>query len=209
MKIAIFQHYLCFSMNYLAHSFLSFSIEPVLLGQFIADDVKGNKWQLLPEEVQRGVLLHRFIDDFTDRHPLMLDLKKLLHPTLGKFSGVVLDILLDHVLSLKWHEYSQTDRQCWIDSTYRQLSGYMNEMTEKRQIIISKMIEHDWMNMYKTPEGTSRILLNMSRRIPFSNPLKDSFEVYLKHEASIQSVFDDFFPQILSATQHKLNIFAP
>lgn len=196
-------------MNYLAHSFLSFSIEPILFGQFIADDIKGNKWQHLPEDVQTGVLLHRFIDNFTDSHPIILDLKKQFHPTLGKFAGVVLDVLMDHVLSIKWHAYSTVDRQLYIESTYGQLSSFLHEMPEKRKYIIEKMIEYDWMNMYRTQEGTARILNQMSQRISFTNPLRDSFDIYLQHERDILSVFDEFFPQILSASQRKLDIFAP
>ena len=195
-------------MNYLAHSFLSFSSEPVLYGQFIADDIKGNKWQLLDKEVQTGILLHRFIDDYTDTHPLLLELKKKMHPTLGKFSGVVLDVLFDHVLSLRWQDYSDSPREKWIQSTYDQLQKRQQEMTDKRRFIIEKMIEHDWMNMYLTPEGTSQILNQMARRIPFANPMNDSFKVYFTYEKDIISTFDEFFPQILSATQLKLDTFA-
>jgi acyl carrier protein phosphodiesterase len=196
-------------MNYLAHSFLSFSSEPVLFGQFIADDIKGSKWQQFEKSVQTGILLHRFIDDYTDSHPLLLELKKQLYPTLGKFSGVVLDVLFDHVLSQNWHHYSEQMRETWIQSTYSLLQKRQAEMTDKRRFIAEKMIEHDWMNMYKTEDGTSRILNQMSLRIPFANPLKDSFQIYRMHEKDIISTFQDFFPQILWATQNKLDTFAP
>ena len=195
-------------MNYLAHSFLSFSSEPILFGQFIADDIKGNKWQLHEKEVQHGILLHRFVDDYTDTHPLLLNLKRRLHPSLGKFSGVVLDVIFDHVLSLKWQDYSKHPREEWIDSTYTLLQKRLDSMTEKRRFIAEKMIEKDWMNMYLTREGTSEILNQMAKRIPYANPLKDSFQAYLSHEKHIISTFDEFFPQILSATKDKLDIFA-
>ena len=197
-----------FAMNYLAHSFLSFANEPILFGQFIADDVKGRKWEQFPKEIQAGILLHRFIDDYTDKHPLVLELKTQLHPTLGKFAGVVLDVLFDHVLSLRWNEHSTTERELWIQSTYEQLALRRNEMTERRQFITGKMIEHDWMNMYRTAEGTATILNQMSKRIPFENPLNNSFAVFLKHEKHIISTFDEFFPQVLAQSQLKLNTFA-
>jgi acyl carrier protein phosphodiesterase len=63
--------------------------------------------------------------------------------------------------------------------------------------------------MYVSQHGTSQILNQMAERIPFTNPLKDSFEVYLMYEKDIISTFDEFFPQILSATQLKLDTFAP
>ena len=71
-------------------------------------------------------------------------------------------------------------------------------MTEKRQFILSKMIEHDWMSMYHTAEGTSRILEQMSRRISIENPLNRALEAFLMHEKHIISTFDEFFPRIKS-----------
>ena len=45
---------------------LSGNDNEVLFGNFIADAVKGNSYLDLSKKVQEGVLLHRFIDDFTD-----------------------------------------------------------------------------------------------------------------------------------------------
>jgi acyl carrier protein phosphodiesterase len=196
-------------MNYLAHTFLSFSQEPLVYGQFIADDIKGKQWMEHNREVQKGILLHRFIDDYTDQHVLVMELKQKLHPSLGKFAGVALDVLFDHVLSLRWQDYSKEPRIEWIQRSYSLLSERKHEMTEKRQFILSKMIEHDWMSMYHTAEGTSRILEQMSRRISIENPLNRALEAFLMHEKHIISTFDEFFPEILAAAQMKLDTFAP
>lgn len=192
----------------MAHTFLSFSKEPLVYGQFIADDVKGKQWMEYDREVQKGILLHRFIDDYTDQHALVLGLKRQLHPSLGKFAGVALDVLFDHVLSQRWQDYSQEPRTEWIKRTYSLLNERKNEMTEKRQFILNKMMEHDWMNMYHTPEGTSQILQQMSRRISIENPLSHALEAFVMHEKHIISTFDEFFPQILAAAQMKLDTFA-
>jgi len=45
-------------MNYLAHLYLSGSNEHVLVGNFIADSVKGSKHKDYPYDIQRGILLH-------------------------------------------------------------------------------------------------------------------------------------------------------
>ena len=56
-------------MNYLAHLYLSGKNEDILIGNFIADSVKGSKYKNYPTEIQRGVVLHRQIDTHTDAHP--------------------------------------------------------------------------------------------------------------------------------------------
>ncbi len=196
-------------MNYLAHSFLSFSIEPVLYGQFIADDVKGSQWKAFPYDVQQGILLHRFIDDFTDNHPLIAGVRKCLHPKLGKFSGVVLDVLLDHVLSMRWESYHSESRETWIQSTYNLLAARSEQMSDRRKFILGNMMRHDWMEMYASSEGLDAILTQMSIRIPLENPLKQGLEVFEDHRTAIVSTFDEFFPEIISVTQAKLDTFAP
>ena len=44
---------------------------PVAVGNLIADQVKGNEIQHFPLEVQKGIYLHRAIDEFTDAHPYL------------------------------------------------------------------------------------------------------------------------------------------
>ena len=196
-------------MNYLAHSFLSFSNEPILFGQFIADDIKGSRWREFPPEIQKGILLHRFIDDFTDNHPMVVKLRKCLHPTLGKFSGVALDVLFDHVLCIRWENYEETSQADWIGLTYDLLAARSPDMSEKRKFILANMIKHNWMQMYSTTEGITSILHQMSRRIPFENPLEQGVVAFEEHKNAIISTFDEFFPEIISVTQAKLDTFAP
>jgi acyl carrier protein phosphodiesterase len=50
-------------MNYLAHATLSFKNDEILTGNMISDFVKGNKKMLYPAIIQKGIMLHRMIDD--------------------------------------------------------------------------------------------------------------------------------------------------
>ena len=46
-------------MNFLAHLYLSKDNKNILIGNFIADAVKGKKHENYPKEIQAGILLHR------------------------------------------------------------------------------------------------------------------------------------------------------
>jgi hypothetical protein len=46
-------------MNYLAHIFLSGENPNVMIGNFMADSIKGSKHDFYPPEIQKGILLHR------------------------------------------------------------------------------------------------------------------------------------------------------
>lgn len=45
-------------MNFLAHFFLSNKIENIVIGNFLGDFVRGNKYKDYPEEIAKGILLH-------------------------------------------------------------------------------------------------------------------------------------------------------
>lgn len=62
-------------MNFLAHAFLSGDDPDVLFGNFVADSIKGNMLTNYSPEIQKGVVLHRAIDEFTDHHPVVRLLK--------------------------------------------------------------------------------------------------------------------------------------
>ncbi|MBK6633182.1 MAG: hypothetical protein IPG38_01660 [Chitinophagaceae bacterium] len=62
-------------MNYLAHAYLSFNDPEILLGNMISDYIKGKKQFDYPLPVQKGIRLHRFIDQFTDTHAATHELK--------------------------------------------------------------------------------------------------------------------------------------
>ena len=58
-------------MNVLAHIYLSGDSEKIIIGNYIGDYVKGRDYLKYPEPVRKGIILHRHIDAFTDRHPVV------------------------------------------------------------------------------------------------------------------------------------------
>ena len=67
-------------MNFLAHVFLSGNNENLILGNLIADSVKGKMIDLFADEVKKGILLHRMIDTYTDNHAIVKLSKMRLEP---------------------------------------------------------------------------------------------------------------------------------
>ena len=79
-------------MNFLAHIYLSGDSREILIGNFIGDYVKGKKIAGYPEEVKRGIMLHRNIDSFTDTHTITRSSKKIIAGKYGLYAGIVVDI---------------------------------------------------------------------------------------------------------------------
>jgi len=93
-------------MNYLAHLYLSGTDEKTMVGNFIGDYVKGSDWQKFPDDIKKGILLHRQIDTFTDAHAKFREAKILFRAEFGLYSGIVVDFLYDHYLAKNWNNYS-------------------------------------------------------------------------------------------------------
>ncbi len=75
-------------MNYLAHAYLSFKNEEILVGNMISDFVKGGSKFNFPVNIQKGIMLHRMIDAFADLHPATKTAINILKPAAAERSLV-------------------------------------------------------------------------------------------------------------------------
>ena len=106
-------------MNYLAHILLSGDNPEIIIGNFMADSIKGKQYKIYPEQVQIGVLLHRHIDTFTDNHHIVRQSTKRLHKKYSHYSGVIVDIFYDHFLAKNWDLYSAIPLDLFVQEVYQ------------------------------------------------------------------------------------------
>ena len=151
-------------MNYLAHIFLSGGQPDIMIGNFIADSIKGSKYDTYPPEIQKGILLHRQIDTTTDAHPAFRQSTKRLHKNYGHYSGIIVDIFYDHFLAKNWSEYSDIPLADYIQTFYELLRNNFEILPENIQKIAPIMMEGNWLLIYADLEGIDRVLAGMNRR---------------------------------------------
>jgi acyl carrier protein phosphodiesterase len=185
-------------LNFLAHIFLSGDDDQLMIGNFIADFVKGKKKDLYPERIKKGIELHRMIDDFTDHHPVVEESKKRLRSNYGKYSGVIVDLYHDHFLAANFHEYSQEDLTKYSSRVYITLQANHDLLPEGVQYFLPFMIERNWLLNYATVDGIGRALTGLGRRVSFPNKmdqavndLRAGYDFYLDD-------FNRFFPQLIT-----------
>src|SRR5437868_2883707 len=93
-------------MNFLAHAWLSFHQPEILVGNMISDFIKGKKRFDYIEAVQKGIMLHRNIDTFTDEHEATKQAKQFFKPAVGLYAGAFIDVAYDHFLANDTNEFS-------------------------------------------------------------------------------------------------------
>lgn len=151
-------------MNYLAHIYLSGSDQNIMIGNFIADSIKGSKYLEYPIAIQKGILLHRKIDSFTDHHPSFRNSTKKLHQRYGHYSGIIVDIFYDHFLAKNWNDYSKTPLEKYIAHFYDILLQNQEILPLSIQKMMPYMIESNWLLSYSSVEGITRVLKGMNKR---------------------------------------------
>jgi acyl carrier protein phosphodiesterase len=191
-------------MNYLAHIYLSNQNEGITIGNFIADGIKGKNYTKYPNEIQKGILLHRGIDSFTDSHPTVRLSTKRLHKNYGHYSGVIVDILYDHFLAKNWNIYHEQPLEDYIEDFYELLRNSFDILTPRIKRMMPYMISDNWLLSYATVEGISKILVQMNRRT--NNTSKMNFAVIELEEYynEFENEFTSFFEELKIFSNNKI-----
>ncbi|NQX76905.1 acyl carrier protein phosphodiesterase [Gilvibacter sp.] len=191
-------------MNYLAHIYLSGGDPEVTVGNFIADAVKGKDYLNYSEGIQRGIILHRAIDTFTDSHPIVKQSSKRLHKKYGHYSGVIVDILYDHFLAANWSDYSDQPLDQYVQAFYDLLQAHHDIVPERIQKIMPIMFAHNWLLSYATVEGIGKILFQMNRRTKNRSKMNFAILELEAHYDEFYEEFTTFFAELITYSAEKL-----
>jgi len=183
-------------MNHLAHCFLSFDNEDLLVGNFIGDFVKGSAWKSYPEGVQQGILLHRTIDSFTDNHPLERRSKERIRSFAGRYAGPVVDVLYDHLLALHWAKYADEAFDFFCKKVYARLGERAAEMPLVLQERLPRMLAGRFLHGYQSREGMEWVLHRFSRRMAGGMDAAGLAKFFFAEIEAFSEDFNGFFPEL-------------
>jgi acyl carrier protein phosphodiesterase len=182
-------------LNFLAHLFLAQPDEDLMLGNFIADAVKGQEHKKYSDRIAEGILMHRAIDNFTDRHECFRKTTSLLMPSQGKYAGVVADVLYDHFLARNWTSYHHQDLAYFTNEVYRLIESKLESLPVKTQYMFPYMKEHNWLLNYAEFTGVERALTGMSKRSKYPNNMSIAIEDLQLHYKEMHEHFTQFFEE--------------
>jgi acyl carrier protein phosphodiesterase len=191
-------------MNFLAHIYLSGDNDLLKIGNFMADSIRGNQYLTYPNEIQKGVLLHRHIDSFTDFHPIYRKSKHRLHEKYGHYSGVIMDIMYDHFLAKNWNTFSEIPLEKYAASFYELLQKEESLLTERTKNMIPYMIAQNWLVSYASLEGLETILFQMDYRTKNRVNMPEAMKELKQFETEFESEFFAFFDELQLSCQQKL-----
>ncbi len=191
-------------MNFLAHIYLSDDNDFIKIGNFIADSIRGKQYEHLPIDIQRGIVLHRAIDTYTDSHPVFRQSTKRLHERYHHYAGVIVDVFYDHFLAKNWSKYSEEPLDDFVGRFYQSLQDHFELLNEKTQNMVPYMIKYNWLVNYQYKESIARILFQMDQRTKNNSQMQYSIEELDQFYSEFEAEFTLFFEDLKTYVNQKL-----
>jgi len=189
-------------MNFLAHIYLSGDNDELKIGNFIADGIHG-KPDDFPPGIQKGIMLHRAIDSYTDVHPIFRLGTKRLHASYHHYAAVIMDIFYDHFLAKNWANYSNVPLEKYTADFYQLLQDNYNILPERSKDMLPHMLQYNWLVSYASIEGIARTLTQMDQRTKNKSGMKGSIKELHEFYAEFEAEFTAFFVEIQKHVEEK------
>lgn len=184
-------------MNHLAHFFLARRSAEAVVGSFLGDFVKGKiQANDFPEEMRVEIMVHRYIDGFTDADGRILQSKDIFKNTRRRFAGIALDVAFDHFLARNWSLYTNESLRGFTQNVYKDLSRNLHYFPSNFQAVLPRMIADDWLAAYENFERVKFSLQRMSLRVRGGENLVQAFEEIKANYDFFDELFKEFFPRL-------------
>ena len=189
-------------MNYLAHAYLSFNHTEILLGNMGSDFIKGKKQYDYPEGIQKGISLHREIDNYTDTHEATREARQYFKESVGLYAGAFVDVVYDHFLAIDTSEFENKEMlKAFAQNTYATLRQHIHLLPQPFQQMFPYMQQHDWLYNYQFRQGIERSFAGLVRRASYLSSHELAFRAFEDNYASLQNCYMHFFPSVKKMAQ--------
>ncbi len=162
----------------------------------MADGIHGKNFDAFPMDIQKGIILHREIDTFTDAHPIFRQSTKRLHANYHHYSGIIVDIFYDHFLAKNWSHYSNETLANFTERFYQSLRDQYELLNEKTQKMLPHLIQQNWLMSYQTVAGIENVLEKMDNRMKRDSNMRHSVTELVSYYSEFEAEFTAFFAAI-------------
>lgn len=181
-------------MNFLGHAVLSFGDAELLTGNMIGDFVKGMAAvKEYPEGIQKGIMLHRHIDSFTDTDAAVQRAQVWFRQEYGLYSGAIVDTVFDHYLAND-PQYFKTEKELlsFTHDVYKKLESQQQYFPPQFAAMFPYMKDRNWLYNYRTTMGVNRSLQGLHRRAQHMKPIDAAYKTFIISYYEIAQSYYDF-----------------
>ncbi|ORM53916.1 ACP phosphodiesterase [Pantoea conspicua] len=186
-------------MNFLAHLHLARLADSSLLGNLMADFIRGNPHQHWSTPVADGILMHRRLDVMTDALPEVRRARQLFRPETYRVAPITLDVIWDHFLARHWLKFTpDLTLTQFSAAAEREIMPQLAATPEPFQQLNAVMWRERWFEHYAEPARLERVLHGMASRRPRLAALRDSYQDFTENYDQLEALFFIFYPRLMA-----------
>ncbi|NQU84704.1 MAG: DUF479 domain-containing protein [Mariniphaga sp.] len=193
-------------MNFLAHLYLSGEDDGLVLGNFIGDYIKGSKYMKYPVKIQRGIIMHRKIDSFTDTHPLIKESSIFFKPGYGRYSGIIVDVLFDHFLAQNWNEFSAFQLGVFTRNAHALFLSNFLILPLKVKRFLPFLIQSKRLESYSSTDGLYKALEIMAHYTSLPGEQEYAMNVLKENKSELLDIFYRFMRDIINYVESDFDV---
>lgn len=186
-------------MNYLAHLHLAHLADSSLLGNLMADCVRGTPYPQWPEPIADGIAMHRRVDVMTDSLPEVRAARQFFRTETRRVAPITLDVIWDHFLSLHWDklvpEISLPD---FLGDARNVIAPKLASTPESFQNLNRYLWQDRWMERYAEAAYLQKVLRGMASRRPRLAALAESYQDFIDNYQRLEDFFWQFYPRMMA-----------
>lgn len=166
------------------------------MGNLIEDFLKNKEKLPYPPEIQKGIYLHKAIDEFTDAHPVFREAKKIFQPVARLYSGAFVDVVMDYFLANDPKIKSETEWKLHSEKVYSALENHWEWLPISLKNILPKMKTDNWLYNYRHDWGMKYSLQHILNKAQYLDKETPVFQIFMDNKKSLQDYYNDFFPDL-------------
>ena len=191
-------------MNFLAHLHLASLAASSLLGNLLADFVRGNPEGQYSDDIVSGIRMHRRVDTLTVSLPEVRIARSYFRDDFRRVSPITLDVVWDHFLSRHWASiHPQQSLEDFLDDCQQEIEPQLPEMPERFRNLNAYLWPERWMERYAALPFIGDVLRGMASRRPKLSALTGSFhDIELNYDA-LEQLFWQFYPVMMQQAKDR------
>ena len=186
-------------MNFLAHCALAYPEPGLIAGGFIGDFIKGPVPSELPEPLRAGIRLHRRIDSVSNGLPGIAVSVRRLDSRLRRPAPVLLDIVADHCLALRWDGHGIGDLTTFTALAYDAIGAFERFLPEHGRRYFQRVRDTDLFASYVDPETVLRTMTYILKRLRLAHLTDELDDIVGGQLPDLMDDFEDYFPDLRAA----------
>lgn len=184
-------------MNFLAHLLLAGGDEGLRLGAMLGDFVRGKQaLTQFDDGIQRGIMLHRHIDAYTDALPGISELRSWFVPPFRRYGGIIIDLAFDYELANRWNSYSEISLEDFDQGVREMLARHDRQLPERLKGFMRYADRRGLFAAYRQESEILYSLKGVGRRLSRPNPLHQVDEIWNDFEPLVSACFETVFKEI-------------